>query len=248
MGKYNSSTYRITPLIEYIKDDLDKINMLLSCFGVSVKRVPFDYFYGENEKLIKPSKQHLINIVDYLYKSNDLILPTMTKDRTALLSGDPVTREQKRSEAIRLINEKYNKLTDGSRYWYIFEGFTHPDLFIEGEDYILIGEGKWTEDSITTHTDNLPQRNQMVRHIQAALNYSEKRIYAFYLVDANCGYLNDLTKEALAKQIDDETIAISSTDKEMILKSFVGFITWQGIQKMFPNILFLTKEEINSQK
>lgn len=87
----------------------------------------------------------------------------------------------------------------------------------------------------------------MIRHIEGALNYSNKKVYAFYIVDKNCGYLNDLTKEALASQIDEETIKVSDNDKKQILDSFYGYITWQDINNIFPDIKFKTKEEISNE-
>ena len=73
---------------------------------------------------------------------------------------------------------------------------------------------------------------------------SGKKIYAFYLVDKECGYLLDLTKESFNKKIDDETITVDN--KEEILNSFVGYTTWQDIKELFPDIEFKTKKEIDN--
>ena len=40
--------------------------------------------------------------------------------------------------------------------------------------------------------------------------------------------------------------AIKAIDKKQILYSFYGYITWQDINKIFPDIKFKTKEEINN--
>ena len=247
MGRYNSSIYRVTPFLESIKGDLNKINKFLSKFGVKVETLPLNYLYGDNEKLLKPTKSHLLKLIDYFSKTEGITVPSMNKDRELLLLGNKEERELKRREAIQLLEDNYDNLSSTSRDWYIFEGFTHPDIFIEGEDYILIGEGKWTEPHITTNTTNLEKRNQMVRHIQAAKNSFNKKIYAFYLVDENCGYLNDLTQDAFKKQLKEETIEIDEKEQKEIADSFVGYITWQEINKMFPIIKFLSKEEIDKK-
>lgn len=247
MGKYNSSTYRVAPFVKEIQGDLSKINQFLEKFNVKIDSLPTCYLYGDNEKLLKPAKQHLLKLIEYFSKTEGVVVPTMNKDRELLLLGSKKERETKKREATRLLDENYDKLSSTCKDWYIFEGFTHPDLFIEGEDYILIGEGKWTESHITTSTTNLPKRNQMARHIQAARNNFNKRIYAFYLVDEKCGYLGDLTPDAFRKQLAEETISIDEAEKEVLIESFVGYITWQEINKIFPDIKFLTKEEIDKK-
>ena len=248
MGKYNSSTYRVAPFIESIKNDLDKINRFLSKFGIEVKTLPFSYLYGDNEKMLKPTKAHLLKLIDYFSKTEGTIVPSMNKDRELLLLGNKEERESKKREAKQLLEDNYDNLSATCRDWYIFEGFTHPDVFIEGEDYVLIGEGKWTESHITINTTNLEKRNQMIRHIQAAKNSFNKKIYAFYLVDENCGYLDDLTQDAFKKQLTEETIKIEEKEQKEIAESFVGYITWQEISRMFPTIKFLSKEEIDQKE
>jgi hypothetical protein len=249
MGKYNSSTYRVEPLIEYIKNDLTKINEFLNLLGIGVDSLPYEYFYGSNEKVLKPTKKHLVELVNYIATKENGFPKTTNEDRVEFYSKDKDLKEKKRLEAIMEIEKIYDSLPSETRKWFIFEGFTHPDIYIEGKDYILLGEGKWTENHITTETTNLrtkigERRNQMIRHIQAALNLnSGKKIYAFYLVDKECGYLLDLTKESFNKQIDDETITVDN--KEEILNSFVGYTTWQDIKELFPDIEFKTKKEID---
>ena len=249
MGKYNSSTYRVTPLMKHIEGNLDRINKFLSLLGLKVDSLPTDYFYGKDEKLLKPTKEHLIALVEYIFKRDNSKITTTNKNREVLYHASKEERAKKKDEAVKLINKRYNLLPPTTRAWYIFEGFTHPDIFVEGEDYILIGEGKWTEDHITvetTHlkTSNKEYRNQMIRHIQGAINYSNKPVYAFYLVDEKCGYLNDLTKESFKEQLDKETIKLSNIDKKKVLDAFKGYTTWQDIKKAFPDLEFLEKKNI----
>lgn len=59
--------------------------------------------------------------------------------------------------ALSEIEKNYDNLP--SRAWCIFEGYSYPDLYIEGKDYIVICEGKWTEPHITTETTYLNDKN-----------------------------------------------------------------------------------------
>lgn len=131
------------------------------------------------------------------------------------------------------------------------EGFTNPDIFIEGDDYVIVCEGKWTEPHITTKTTNLAAdneyRNQMVRHIQGALNYTNKKVYAFYIVDKNCGYEADLSTDAFAAQPEQETIKIPEYEKAQIIDAFCGYTARQDIKNLIPFVDFKSKEEIGKE-
>ena len=64
MGRYNSSTYRVTPLMKYIENDLNRINKFLSIFNLSVDSLPTEYFYGDEEKGYKPNKQFIFEMTE----------------------------------------------------------------------------------------------------------------------------------------------------------------------------------------
>lgn len=80
----------------------------------------------------------------------------------------------------------------------------------------------------------------MIRHIQAALNYSDKHVYALYLVDSECGYTSDLTKEALDMH--------PQKEKQKIRVTFYGYTTWQRIASACPEIKYLTRQEIDMKQ
>lgn len=44
-----------------------------------------------------------------------------------------------------------------------------------------------------------------------------------------------------------KTYDVVHYDKKQILNSFYGYITWQDINNIFPDIKFKTKEEINNE-
>lgn len=131
----------------------------------------------------------------------------------------------------------------------MLEGRSYPDVYIEGKDYVIIIEGKWTE-GIKTRTANLKSRNQMIRHIQGAFNIIDSQkteVIAFYIVDGNSSakYLEKFTKDAFSNQIKSEAIEVSREEKERLEGAFKGCITWQEVKKVLPEVEFLTKEEID---
>ena len=254
MGKYNSSKYRVVPLVEVIKNDAYSFERFLETVtnlpGLSFPLNAESFYYGDNEKKLKPPKEHLEALIDYLATKKHNPVSNLSRKRKVLFGLDPeADREEARKEAKRLLEISY--IDDEQilpKEWYIFEGATNPDIYIEGEDYVIICEGKWTEPHITTKTTNLAAdneyRNQMVRHIQGALNYTNKKVYAFYIVDKGCGYEADLSTDAFAAQLEKETIEIPGKEKEEIIRAFYGYTTWQDIKNVLPAVDFKTKAEI----
>jgi len=254
MGKYNSSEYRVKPLMRHLEknpQDIKKLIDFLTC-GFDDLGDPIEYRYadienGKTEKGLKPTKSHLLGLVNYLSGKGAEKYSVSDDNRMKLLNADTVTRELAKSE----IRKNYESLP--SRAWYIFEGYTYPDIFIEGDDYIIICEGKWTEPDITTETTYLKNaygeyRNQMIRHIQGALNYNEnKKVYAFYIVDENCSYIDSLTLNSFADHIENETITLGYNEKIEVLSSYCGCLFWQKIEGAL-GIKFLSKEEIDASR
>lgn len=238
--------------MEVVENNFHAFELLLGLVNIKVSGIPQIYCFdgGNNhEKKLKPTKEHLSKLIDYLAVKNFNDVQVNNPKRQKMFLGNNNDRNIARQEAQSELEANYDALCDSSKAWYIFEGFTSPDIFIEGEDYIIICEGKWTESHITVETTNLisgdhEYRNQMVRHIQGALNYSGKKVYAFYIVDKECGYLGELTKEAFEEQLSKETIKLSDTEKEKILSAFYGYTTWQDIYDVIPQINFRSKNQI----
>lgn len=253
MGKYNSSIYRVCPLMKVIETDYSAFLNFLSLVNIPpLDRATVFRYDGENpnntEMQLKPTKKHLLSLIDYLATKEHKRISATSENRKDLFFGTKKKREELQTKAKNELEDNYDKLCAAGGCWYVFEGFTNPDIFIEGDDYVIICEGKWTEPHITTTTTYLSSdgeyRNQMIRHIQGALNYTNKKVYAFYIVDANCGYTDDLTTESLQRQLECETIQPSKEEKQKILGSFYGFTTWQEIKNKIPQCIFKEKSEI----
>ena len=253
-GMNNSSTYRVRPLMEYVRSRNGALTKLLALVGISINGDPTEYRYDgalNGEKQLPPTKKHLEALLDTLVdydkktiKRGSGKILIVGEERESLFSGDYEKRVNAINKAKKLLSEEYDSLTPSSRKWYMLEGFTHPDIFIEGEDYIIVAEGKWTEPHITTTTSylvNHNERNQMARHIQGALNYAakngNKKVYAFYIVDGDQDYANTLT----GLRLDKEAVELNDSEKEEILNAYRGYTTWQKIENIFEDIKFRPK-------
>ena len=249
MGIYNSSEHRVKPLMQKIESEPKNFEKLINIIGLTDFGHPkiFRYANGKinTEKALKPTKDHLLGLIKYLFGKGAKNYPVNGDNRIELLDGVV----EKRDLALSEVERNYDSLP--LKAWYIFEGYTYPDLYIEGDDYIIICEGKWTEPHITTETTYLKTakgayRNQMVRHIQGALNSAgNKKVYAFYIVDKNSGYTKDLEKDSFAEHVEKETISLSYSEKMDVISSYYGYTTWQDIEQII-DVHFKTKAEIDA--
>lgn len=243
MGIYNSSLTRVKPLFDFINSDIDKLNCFLGLFDYNKKidkNSSIQVSYAENEKKIPPSKSLLIWMLNNLDKLNKVYnygasstnSETYTK-RESLFSGDAKTITQ----AINLIQTSHIL---PERAWYIFEGNTVPDIFIETDDSIFIGEAKRTEKDITTKTKWLGERDQLIRHIDSLLD-QPKSIYSFYILEKD-EYLNGFYKERMKLYSNKDYFLrnLKHRDKATInraINSFIGYVFWSDIAECF-NIQF----------
>lgn len=253
MGIFDSSLYRVRPLMETVEKDNSALTALLSLVGIPPLSAPQCYRYnGENctEIQLKPTKKHLSALIDHMATKNHAPASVKGKDRTELFFGDPQTRAKACARAKQALEAQYGSLKSSDKAWFLFEGFSNPDIFIEGKDYVIVCEGKWTEPHLTTTTTHLSDKNeyrsQMVRHIQGALNHTNKKVYAFYIVDDSCAYKQALTKECFSNQLKKETIGLEPDEEFKMIEAFYGYTTWQDIQNAIPSVIFLPKEKIKS--
>lgn len=240
--------------MKVVEKDIAAFHKLLSLADITPLGIPNIYLYdgeGCDEKQLKPSKRHPAALISYMAEKDHTGASVTNIRRWQLFFPNPDlpnSRAEVCRAALAELEESYDALVPTNRAWYVFEGFTNPDIFIEGDDYVIVCEGKWTEPHITTKTTNLAAdneyRNQMVRHIRRALNYTNKKVYAFYIVDKNCGYEADLSTDAFSAQLEQETIKIPEYEKAQIIDAFCGYTTRQDIKNLIPFVDFKSKEEI----
>jgi hypothetical protein len=244
MGIRNSSLTRVKPLFDFINSDVDKLNRFFSLFNFKNQRIAHNSLieirYGYNEKKIPPSKTLLIWMLQNLNDLNKLanygvdnIDSETYKNRKLLFSGNAKVLD----EAINRI-QTHNE--HPQRGWFIFEGNSSPDIFIETNDSIFVGEAKRTEKDITTKTKWLSQRDQLIRHIDSLLD-QRKKIYSFYILEKD-EYLKGYYKERmeLYSKKDYFKLNLRHRDDEITERaynSFIGFVFWEDIADYF-NICF----------
>ena len=225
---------RVKPLGDAIINNHNLVNILLSLIILD-KTIEFgkfsnsNVFYqgGQGEKELPPSSNHLAGIIKKIINDEKFRSFVRKKDKSTY--GNRILRDK----LFNLDSETIELALSSFRDWNTFEGNSKPDLFIESEQYIIVVEGKRTEADITHSTTYLPNRCQMVRHIENALEYCEcnKTVIGFYIVEDTCNYKEHCTREYFRKSLELETIQKNNAQKEEIVNSFYDYPTWQDISK-----------------
>lgn len=263
MGNNNSSEIRVAPFAKELVQDHAKVNQLLHL--VRCSRINFGVFGNNNvfftgndtneerkgEMPLSPSKEHLKKIVELIYANSEA--NTFFKDA---VEKSTVSEETKKKRLL-LANKAFPlkdvyKAIDNNEQWSILEGNSKPDLFIESDRFLLVVEGKLTEPHTTSSTSYLKTRNQMLRHIQGAIEYNRKKhqnkkIIAFYIIPETFSQITEIKdKSRFDEIIEKESVMITDPEYIKEIKScYYGCTTWEKIEKHF-NIKF--RAVINSEK
>lgn len=236
MGDKNSSLTRVIPLMDLLIKDTVNFDKFFTIFNKKIKiDYPIiEYRYGYDEKAIQPPRSILKWLVENTGKLKDsekakIIADTKKSsiERAKLFSND---ENQKKTALSNLEKQKLPQVA-----WYIFEGYTQPDIYIETRTTIIVGEAKRTEDKLTTETTWLKNRDQLIRHIDAVID-SGKEVYSFFLVENKDLYnfenYSDIEyfKKSLPHR-DEKTV-------KKIFDTYCGVTTWNDVKELFPEIYF----------
>lgn len=244
MGVCDSTKTRVVPFMEYMNKDIEKLNKVFSSLVSSPKLtgpiLEGKYLFGDKEAAINPPISLLKWLVSNPEKLDEQkrkeIMEDTTREssllRTKIFNGDKNTIK----EALKHIDEKGYV----DKAWYIFEGKTHPDIYIETENEIFIGEAKRTENKLTASTKWLSTRDQLIRHIDSVVE-SSKKIYAFFILETPDIYpLHNYEDIEYYKQ----SLPHRSEQKiRKIKESYCGFLIWSKIKEQFPDISY--RDRIN---
>ncbi len=213
-----------------------------------------DEYLLDNEIALRPLKEHLLWMLKNFNKCKEQnsVKNTNTNTKRHNLRNN---HQETLDEAKSYIEEIYSKSTAVPKAWYILEGNTYPDIFIETKEHIIVIKEKGTERSATMKTYFLDDRNQMVRHIQGAMQYNEdhcngeKTVMGFYIVDEQ-EFIFDKNKHIKSFSKFEDVLKIETVPcvgSETVKKCFKGYTTWQKIKEQpeFSDIVFPTKEDIN---
>lgn len=123
------------------------------------------------------------------------------------------------------------------RVWYILEGPSKPDAYLATDELVVVVEGKRTEAAPTIHTDWMPERHQMLRHLDAAWDTLQgRRLVGLMIVEGLetvqgvpapwCNYQAQLdSPEILFNSMPHRNAA----ERIAIRNCFKGITTWQSI-------------------
>lgn len=132
------------------------------------------------------------------------------------LSSQKTARETALSE-LRKYGAKQSK-----RKWWAFEGFTEVDCYLETESLILLIEGKRSE-KIARSTMWYPERNQIIRNLEAAEEYSNGREFAVLVISEN--QLKPISEEEINSSLPHYDVK----KRKDLMKHFLGFTTWEKL-------------------
>ena len=136
--------------------------------------------------------------------------------RVKLIARDKAVQQEAFSELIKH-GPKKSKFK-----WWAFEGFTEVDCLIETETLVLGFEGKRKEGGPKDSTDWYPERNQIVRNIEALKQIANGKHYAVVLIEENSTILSsDIFYKSLPHKTQQES--------DLLMSHYLGSITWKDI-------------------
>jgi hypothetical protein len=125
------------------------------------------------------------------------------------------------------------------RAWYVLEGPSQPDVYLDSSETIIVVEGKRTETGPATSTAWMKVRHQMLRHLDAAWELRQgRRIYGLYIVEAEPGTTGveapSAWQEAVELTVSEEVLKASlphrsPDERSQIASALLGVTTWQAV-------------------
>jgi hypothetical protein len=241
LGKYDSSLTRVVPVFEELskRDSFSWLPQLLGlpiCGNAISLPEGCDFRvqacdYGEKERKLAPPLallSWLIRHPERLAQCSAAHDASMPPERRELLAG----REGRITEALALLRQHSQ-----GKEWYIFEGETQPDAYIETAGLVVVIEGKRTEREPTTNTTWMPGRHQMLRHIDCAWEIRRrKQVVGFFIVEG-AGGLAEVPprwREFATRTVSSDAIASSlphrgPEEQREIAACFAGVTTWEKV-------------------
>lgn len=151
--------------------------------------------------------------------------------RQALACGDPEVL----CEALEQLDA--GKTKSGKGKWWVLEGPSSPDVFLESNSIVFVLEGKRKEGSITTKTTWMAERNQLIRHMDAAWEVSRgRKVFGMLLVEGDENDPFSVPEKWLLADIKllESSLPHRSTEVQQKLKNgILGVATWQRVCREF---------------
>jgi hypothetical protein len=237
-GKFDSSKTRVTPVFKKISERgdgwvyslLKLVNAEAAATATELDLSSSKAYFGEHEHALDPP----VSLLSWLVRNPTPAVLSQKEiaERTGLAQRDSVTVQ----EALRLL-----RASATSSGWYILEGQTYPDVFIETPDALVVVEGKRTEAGPTTHTKFMEGRHQIWRHIDAAWEIrGRRRVFGFFAVEGieSTGDIPENWREAVnyarsTSALETSFPHRSIEERSAIARCLLGVTTWQLICREF---------------
>jgi hypothetical protein len=245
MGKNDSSRTRVAPVFNCLLDcDSTGATWLKPLLELGTRStigsispgtlIPnHQRWWGKNERRLDPPKSLLQWLVAHasqpsssgLWGSQDTRLK-----RERLVACDQAT-----------IATALNLLETRTRpgVWYVLEGRSAPDVYLETGTSNIVIEGKRTERNATSVTTWMPKRNQMLRHMDAAWEIrGNKRVLGLMIVEGDGGadavtvsdHWNSQANAQVLEQTQTDSLPHRSVEaRREIAAGFKGVTTWQRV-------------------
>ena len=251
MGIHNSSRTRVTPVFDSLfeRDPTGRSWLLplmrLGSRAASV-RLPTDAMllpdhqrtWGPNERRLNAPTPLLRWLVQNASPPTSDALwggKRARSYREKLVGRDPDT--------VRIALEKL-ELSVPRRAWYVLEGQSQPDAYLETTEFILVVEGKRTEREATSTTTWMPKRSQMLRHMDAAswATSGAKHVYGMMVVEGEGGrdavmpseyWIGESDAQVLEATLDCSLPHRAQPERHAMANGFLGVTTWQGVCAAF---------------
>jgi hypothetical protein len=239
MGRFDSSLTRAAPVFNKLMDrdpsGLSWVNPLLRLAEPECSVLPdikpiIEWGWGTTEHGLRPPT----TLLEWLVRNpNSLRLEGLKQSRgrtrrlrELLIGGDCEVQ----CKALDRLQKPHR-----DRAWFVFEGVTKPDVYLETQNAIIVIEGKRTEADITRYTTWMPVRHQMLRHIDSAWDKRGGRVVlGMFVVEANGGDVEvpqrwrEVCAETVRPDVVDSSLPHRSpAERNEIAKAYIGVTTWQ---------------------
>jgi len=238
-GIFDSSKTRVAPVFDALAGGGKHwVPQLLQLAEHSPNRAAIDGLnleylnggWGANETPLAPP----VGLLSWMIRNPSMLRPQKSDhpERLRLLDGDP----QVTALALDSL-----RASASHRAWYIFEGPTVPDAYIETPDALIVVEGKRTEARPTTDTTWLSGRHQIWRHLDAAWERRARRqVFGLFIVEGTpgTGEVPAVWRAAVEDALTPSALASSfphrgPEERAAIAAALAGVTTWQRVLESF---------------
>lgn len=249
MGKYNSSLTRVVPVFDQlIRKDRSGVSWLKELLDLFPNRETFlsevwrdpgpisRICFGNQEFCLDPPLRFLRWMVEHpeelswpRYEVRD---PHIRDMRERLVGrgtykGNGQARCSAVQDAVAEIENALREPPDNppriwQRRWWVLEGQTHVDCFIETPKVRLFVEGKRT-DKLSAGTSWYQGRNQLLRNLEAASAFCGSRPFVQLLI------VEHPQAELPSSIVEASLPHLKSEERQKLLQHYAGSVTWQDV-------------------